>query len=312
MDRVSPDGSKGPVDPGFGMPPADFDFDADLVAGLLEDQHPDLAPLPLSEIAAGWDNRIFRLGDHLAVRLPRRAAAADLIAKEQVWLPRLAPALPVPVPFPLREGAPGRGYPCRWSVTPFLPGAPVNADGLPSHLAPGFADFLRSLHRPAPLDAPVNPFRGVPLAQRADSVESRLESVAKLGSSVSALIRGLWSGALAALPDHATTWIHGDLHPGNVLIDRKGISGILDWGDLARGDAATDLGALWMLFEEPSARRAALDAYGPVSGATLARARGWAVFYGATLFAAGHERDTQHRVVGERTLRRLASEAATF
>jgi aminoglycoside phosphotransferase (APT) family kinase protein len=99
-----------------GTPPAEFAIDSAFVAGLLADQHPDLAHLPLRAIDAGWDNALFRLGDHLAVRLPRRAAAAPLIAHEQRWLPRLADQLTLPVPAPYRIGTPARGYPWHWSV----------------------------------------------------------------------------------------------------------------------------------------------------------------------------------------------------
>ena len=108
--------------PSIGTPIAEFAIDTAFVAGLLADQHPDLAHLPLRVVDAGWDNAMFRLGDHLAVRLPRRAAAAPLIAHEQTWLLRLADQLSLPVPAPQRIGGPARGYPWRWSVVPWLKG----------------------------------------------------------------------------------------------------------------------------------------------------------------------------------------------
>lgn len=92
-------------------PPAETPIDEALVARLLAEQHPDLAGLPLRLAATGWDNATYRLGDDLAVRLPRIAAAAPLVANEQRWLPELAPRLPVPVPVPVRTGEPGQGYP---------------------------------------------------------------------------------------------------------------------------------------------------------------------------------------------------------
>jgi len=104
--------------------------------------------------------RPLRLGDDLAVRLPRRAAAAALIEHEQRWLPELAPRLPLAVPAPFRAGRPGRGYPWSWSVTPWLPGDVIaRADVAdPRDLADQLARFLRALHRPAPADAPANPY----------------------------------------------------------------------------------------------------------------------------------------------------------
>ena len=59
----------------------------------------------------GWDNTVYRLGNDHAVRLPRRAAAAALLANELRWLPVLAPRLPLPVPEPVVAGRPAPGYP---------------------------------------------------------------------------------------------------------------------------------------------------------------------------------------------------------
>src|SRR5580765_4230440 len=101
--------------PSPGTPAAELAIDTTLVAGLLADQHPDLAQLTLQAVEAGWDNALFRLGDHLAVRLPRRAVAAPLIVHEQRWLPHLADQLTLPVPAPCRIGTPARGYPWHWS-----------------------------------------------------------------------------------------------------------------------------------------------------------------------------------------------------
>src|SRR5690606_7664566 len=138
--------------------------------------HPDLAGLPLALVAEGWDNSVWRLGTDLAVRMPRRELAANLVLHEQRWLPRLAPGLPVPVPAPVRVGIPGRGYAWRWSVVPWFVGRP--AIGLPgertSGLVADLARFVGALHVPAPPDHPVNPFRGVPLAARDGVVRDRM------------------------------------------------------------------------------------------------------------------------------------------
>jgi len=91
------------------MPGAEVEIPLDLVRRLLEDQHPDLALLPLTLLANGWDNVICGLGDELAVRLPRRVMAAELVRHEQRWLPELAPRLPLPVPAPVRAGRPALG-----------------------------------------------------------------------------------------------------------------------------------------------------------------------------------------------------------
>ena len=292
--------------PSIGTPIAEFEIDRAFVSGLLADQHPDLAQLPLRVVDAGWDNAMFRLGDHLAVRLPRRAAAASLIAREQIWLPRLADQLALPVPAPCRIGTPARGYPWRWSVVPWLKGMPADRNEPPASQALPFAAFLRSLHAPAPADAPANPVRGVPLGQRAPAVEARMQRLASETSLITPQITRIWRAALTAPLDRPSTWLHGDLHPRNVLVEQGVIAGIIDWGDLTSGDCATDLASIWMLFAEPRARRDALAAYANLSEATLQRAKGWAVLFGVMLLDTGLNDNPRNAAIGERTLRRVA------
>ncbi len=292
--------------PSIGTPAAEFAIDDALVSGLLADQHPDLARLPLRAVGEGWDNATYRLGDHLAVRLPRRAAAASLIAHEQTWLPRLADQLALPVPTPYRIGAPGLGYPWRWSVLPWLNGTPADQSEPSLSQARAFAAFLRSLHVPAPADAPTNPVRGVPLEQRARAVEERIHRLAGRTSLITPRITEIWDAALNAPIDVPPTWLHGDLHPRNVLVEHEVITGVIDWGDITSGDRATDLASIWMLFAEPRARHDALAAYPGLSEATLQRARGWAMLFGVMLLDTGLNNDPSNVVIGERTLRRLA------
>ncbi len=107
------------------MPAAEVEVSADLVRRLLADQHPDLARLPVEFLANGWDNELYRVGDGLLARLPRRALGAEIIKNEQRWLPGLASRLPLPIPYPERTGVPAHGYPYSWSVVPYLPGVPA-------------------------------------------------------------------------------------------------------------------------------------------------------------------------------------------
>lgn len=88
------------------MPPAEVHIDTTLVRRLLGEQHPDLRDLDLIDMGEGWDNRVFLLGNALSVRVPRRAIAAPLIAKEQRWLPQIGPRLRLDVPSPVRVGRP--------------------------------------------------------------------------------------------------------------------------------------------------------------------------------------------------------------
>jgi aminoglycoside phosphotransferase (APT) family kinase protein len=290
----------------LGTPGAEFVIDSVFVRRLLADQYPNLAHLPLRLVEAGWDNVMFRLGDHLAVRLPRRAAAAPLIIHEQAWLPRLTAQLTLPIPAPYRVGAPARGYPWHWSIVPWLQGVPADQNKPVASQAQPFATFLRSLHTPAPADAPINPVRGVPLRQRADAVEERMRRLAGKTDLITPQIMRIWEAALYAPLDAPTTWLHGDLHPRNVLVKQGTITGIIDWGDITSGDGATDLAAIWMLFADAQARHDALAAYANLSQATMQRARGWALLFGVMFLDTGLIDNPRNAALGERILRHVA------
>lgn len=258
------------------MPSAEIDIDVALVRRLLRAQHPDLADLPIEPIAHGWDNAILRLGADLTVRLPRRAAAAEIIEHEHRWLPLLAPSLPIRIPAPLRLGRPGGDYPWAWSIGPWFEGAPA-ADGpmaANGAMARTLGAFLNALHQPAPRGAPRNPFRGIPLSARHDRLEADL---AKAGDEIDrdrvrrGFVEATGTGVWSAPP----VWIHGDLHPANILVAGARISAVIDWGDMCAGDPATDLAIGWMLFDTDARR--VLRAVTTVDDACWARARGWAI-----------------------------------
>jgi len=269
-------------------PTAEVDVTPDLVRTLLAEQHPDLADEPLRVVTCGWDNVMVRLGKALAVRVPRRAAAADLVLHEQRWLPLLAGRLPVPVPVPLRVGHPAAGYPWSWSVVPWLDGRPAVAVSPTGRagLAVPLARTVAALHVPAPADAPANPVRGVPLAHRDTAVRERLAA----GSGPWAdRARALWDRCLAVPPwAGAPVWLHGDLHPANLLLaDDGSLAAVLDFGDLTAGDPATDLATAWLTFDTDG-RRVFSDRVTELTGTdvdTWTRARGWALCMASAMLA---------------------------
>lgn len=296
----------------IGTPVAEITIDKNLVYSLLSEQHPDLMHLPIMLVDTGWDNVMFRLGDKLSVRLPRRQLAAKLIENEQTWLPLLAQQLTLPVPIPLRIGQPGQNYPWRWSVLPWLTGITADQQEPYANQVKLFASFLRSLHTPAPSNAPISAVRGIPLKQRAASVEERMQRLQTKTHLITQKLRDTWNIAVNAPIDVEVKWLHGDLHPRNILVENSVITGIVDWGDMTSGDIATDLASIWMLFSDSNARFQALAEYANVSPATLQRALGWAIVFGVMLLDTGLVDHPRHAVMGERTLSRVSEDVSNF
>lgn len=308
MSRRRPDTETMPA----GKPAAEIDVDEALVRRLLEAQHPDLVRLPLEPLDSGWDNVLFRLGDELIVRVPRREVAAELVRNEQTWLPTLVPRLPIPIPAPARNGDPTDFYPWPWSVVPWFGGECADTVPVTSGEADRFADFLLALHQPAPVEAPKNPVRGIPLRARESNTLERMARLRGKTDLMTPAIERLWRDGLAA-PDAADArWLHGDLHAQNVLVTADGvISAVIDWGDVNGGDVATDLAGIWAMFESARDRSRILSRYQP-DDALLARAIGWAVVFGVVLNDSGLVNSPRHAEAGKKILRRLTEDSSSI
>lgn len=293
-------------------PAAERTLEEAQVRELVRTVSPELASLPLTRIAEGWDNVTWRLGTGFAVRIPRRELAAPLIRHEHRALPQLAmhlAAAGVRTPLPVFAGEPTSAFPWPWSIVPWLPGRQVL--GLPRHRntawAGQLATALSALHRPAPADAPHNPVRGVRLENRDESIRSRL---AELPARVATPLAALWKMGLDAAPSAESVWIHGDLHPGNILVDGDRLVALLDFGDVTAGDPAYDLAVGWLAFDAEGRhvfRRATADRY---DEATWLRARAWAAAVSAILCQASDDRDDL-RGVGFDTASELISAAGS-
>lgn len=297
------------------MPPAEVDVTTGLVRRMLAEQHPDLAGLPLEVMANGWDNVMLRLGDDLIVRVPRRQLGIRFLVNEQRWLPEIAGRLPLPVPAPVRVGRPSSEYPWPWSIVPFQPGkaAAVTPPADPAQAAGSLGGFLRALHVPGPLrppagDGPDNPVRGVPLDVRAEAVAANMNA---LGDEIDRdRVQHLWDAALAVPRwDGPPLWVHGDLHPANILVHDGRITAVIDFGDVTTGDPATDLSVAWMLFDDPAHREVFWRAYGPVATDHVKhRALGWALALALVMQAHSADNPMMHGI-GVCTYRTVLSSA---
>jgi aminoglycoside phosphotransferase (APT) family kinase protein len=294
-------------------PAAEIDISADLVRSLLQAQASDLADiaLPLRHVADGWDCSVWRWGPDLAVRLPRRAVAAPLVLHEQQVLGDIAGRFAgtgVRVPAPILPGRPGSGYPWSWSVVPWFDGG-VGL-GIPRPTRSGWAGplarALRALHVVAPAVYPLNPVRGGPLTGRADAVATRFAALDRhIEGEGLRIARRLWDAALEAPAwRFGPVWIHGDLHPGNLVADGERLVAVIDFGDVTAGDPAYDLAVAWLAFDSvgrASFRASLSDLY---DAATWTRARGWAV--AVTLMLLQHSDDNPaYAALGVEALREL-------
>lgn len=268
---------------------------ADFITGLLRDQHPDLADLPVALGALGWDNQLWRLGEDLAVRLPWATDDADeLLLKEHDLLPDLAARLTLPIPVPTRLGRPSKLFPRTWIVTTWVPGEPADrapaTDGIAA--ANALAAFLSALHRPAPPTAPVGRHgRGGSLSASSGGVAHFLSEAINRGLVAEPeKLRDVWEDAASA-PDWsgAPTWIHADLHPANVLTKDGSFCGVIDFGDMCAGDPACDLGAAWLLLPDGVIDRFFQEYLPGADEATMRRARGWALSKALVCLIIGDE-----------------------
>jgi aminoglycoside phosphotransferase (APT) family kinase protein len=262
-------------------PLAEIEVTESLARTLLREQHPDLADLPLTWSGTGWDNALWRVGEHLAARFPVRAIAAPLVTHEQRWLPVLAPRLPVDVPVPVRVGMPSAAYPWAWSVVPWFDAVAAhrNPGDARAAWAPQVGEVFGALHRPAADDAPVNPYRGVPIGPREQPLRERLEQL-DLPDADRILAR--WRD-LASAPDWdgPALWLHGDPHPANLLVHDGRLRAVIDFGDVTSGDPASDLSTAWLTFDAEG--RAAFRARLTYGDATWRRAQAWALHMAVVL-----------------------------
>jgi aminoglycoside phosphotransferase (APT) family kinase protein len=283
------------------------EVDAALVRSLVAAQFPQWTHLPVRAVdSQGWDNRTFRLGDDMSVRLPSAGRYVAAIEKEHAWLPRLAPRLPLPIPAPLAIGAPGEGYAWPWSVNRWLGGESAATGPIADRrqFAADLAGFVSALQRVDAADGPPagrhSFWRGGPLATYDDETRG---AIATLGHQIDAVAApAVWDAALAAEWRGPPVWVHGDVAPGNLLVEGGRLSAVIDFGQACVGDPACDLAIAWTFFEGES--REAFRAKLPLDDATWARARGWTLWKALIVLAGSPganpaDADACRRVIGD-------------
>ncbi|GAA2990683.1 aminoglycoside phosphotransferase family protein [Microbacterium terrae] len=306
------------------MPAAEVEITTGSIRHLLRTQARetlgDAVDDPLRKVAQGWDNEVWRLGEAFAVRLPRRGLAAPLIVNEQRVLPTLAALLAgsgLSLPVPVVAGRPDDTFLWHWSVVAWADGD--RGLDIPRARRRGWArplaHALRALHVPAPADHPVNPVRGVPLVQRDAAFRERLDGLiavqALTGPTVQTLTAHWDAGLRASAWPGRPVWIHGDLHPGNLVASGPVLRGVIDFGDVTAGDPAYDLAVGWLAFDADGRRDfdRALD--GAYDRATLVRAKAWASAVAVILLAHSDDNPDYARL-GTETAEELGADSPTW
>ena len=262
----------------------ELDTDISLVVRLLITQFPQWANLPIKQVrSAGTGNALYRLGDDMVARLPRIPSAVGQVDKEQKWLPRLAPRLPLKIPIPLAKGKPSDGYPWHWSVYQWLEGEDATIAPISNlrQAATDLAQFIIALQQIEATEGPPpgqhNFYRGVPLAMRDQQTRDAIAALQHLIDVDEAT--AAWDAAIETPTWHrAPVWSHGDLHAGNLLVRQGRLSAVIDFGGLGVGDPACDVMAAWTLLSAEN--RLVFRELLQVDDATWARGRGWALSFG--------------------------------
>jgi aminoglycoside phosphotransferase (APT) family kinase protein len=258
-----------------------IEITAELVRVLVREQFPHWSGLAVRPVTRqGWDNRTFRLGDHLVVRLPSAEGYVASVEKEDRCLPVLAEYLPLLVPDPVAVGRPGSGYPFPWSVRRWLPGNTVEhaGDVDRNQLARDLGGFLTALRQAPPRRGPAGGahsfFRGCHPSAYSDQVEAALARHADLVDV--AACQAVWTNAITSVWSSPPTWFHGDVAVGNLLAIDGRLSAVIDFGTCGVGDPACDLVMAWTYFVADE-RKLFREAAG-LDDDTWRRARGWAMW----------------------------------
>ncbi len=260
-----------------------LDITKELVTKLIAEQFPQYVHLAISPVAqGGHDNRTFHLGSEYSVRLPSAQGYERQVQKEQTWLPKIAPHLPLPISQPIALGVPSDDYPWKWSIYRWLEGESANcltlSEAALETIAVQLAHFLSEFHK---FDAEGAPVPGLHNWWRAAHTSIYDEETRDLIDKLRAYIdadkaKDLWQKAIDSKWHREPVWVHGDVASGNLLVKDNRLAAVIDFGCMGIGDPACDLTIAWTFFKGNSRERfkatIALDEH------TWERARGWAMW----------------------------------
>jgi aminoglycoside phosphotransferase (APT) family kinase protein len=287
-----------------------------LVKQLIKKQFPEFSELSIHPVKVqGHDNRSFRLGNDMLIRMPTAEAYALKVPKEQKILPQIAPHLTVAIPVPLRIGKPSDAYPFHFSIYQWLDGESANNIHIDpknkESLAPALASFLKELQRIDPKDGPTpgqhNWWRGDHVSVYDQQARNQIAELKAIIDSDSAL--ALWENAISSRWCKNPVWVHGDFAIGNILINEGTLSGIIDFGGIGVGDPACDLVISWTFLEGRS--REIFHDYMELDTDTWTRARGWALWKATFELCNREDKNDQESIKQKHIIEDILSEPSS-
>src|SRR6478735_5939936 len=269
---------------------------------------PHLAGLPLREVGRGTVNAMYRLGDDLAVRLPRTAEWAGDLERERVWLPRLGERVSLRVPEPVAEGRSTDEYPLPWAVYRWLEGEHYDEALVDDErgAVEDLARFVRELRAGSVDGAPATGRR--PLAELDEGTRAAIVEAGDLLDAAAVL--AAWDRALVApVFTGDPVWIHTDLLRPNLLVHDGRLAAVIDFGAVGVGDPAADVIAAWAVFGTAGRARyrEALD----VDDATWERSRGYALTQAALIVPYYRETNPAFTASAQRTIGEVLADLAS-
>jgi aminoglycoside phosphotransferase (APT) family kinase protein len=231
--------------------------DESVVHALLMQQFPEWADRSVSRIeSTGTSNALYRIGSDLVARLPRRPSNGEYVAREQRWLPTLAPHLPLTVPLPVASGEPSEAFGYPWFVYQWMHGDDAIVGVYDTtQAAIDLAQFINALRLCSIVDAIHQGVaisgRGGPLIERDARTRTEVRKCAGLIDIDLAAVEAVWDRAVLTSPwSNDPVWIHADLSSGNLLVEHRRLSSVIDWGLFGIGDPAWDLIVAWEMFND--------------------------------------------------------------
>ena len=260
-----------------------LEITSQIVSSLIAEQFPQFSHLPIRPVDHGGnDNRTFHLGTEMSIRLPSSEEYVRQVKKEQEWLPKIAPHLPLPIPQPIAMGMPSESYPLNWSIYKWLAGESPNnlelGDTYLETIAAQLANFLSEFHKYDAAGAPApglhNWWRAAHTSIYDAQTRMLIEQLKDLVDADKAT--SLWQRAISSKWNKDPVWVHGDVASGNLLVKNNKLAAVIDFGCMGIGDPACDLTIAWTFFRGKS--REIFKANLQLDEETWARARGWAMW----------------------------------